>query len=340
MIFALSGSAILGIAGLGLRRYDPGHRIDLTGADMRVLVLGAGAIGGYFGARLAEAGADVTFLVRPQRRKLLAERGLVVKSPVGDAAVKPATVLAEEIRSPYDLVLLTCKAYDLDAAMASISPAMGPKSAVLPLLNGLVHIETLVARFGRERVLGGSCQIGATLTPAGEVQHVSPLATIVFGELDGTRSARAEAVATELQKGKFKTVLSTRIVEDLWEKFVLLATLAAMSTLTRATIGEMMAAPEGERAMLAMLGESEAVAAAEGHAISADTQQRMRKMLTERGSNFTASMRRDMEQGGPTEGDHVIGDMARRGEARGVATPLLRLALCNLQVQEARRVKK
>jgi len=307
---------------------------------MRILVLGAGAIGGYFVARLVEAGADVTFLVRPQRRKRLAERGLIVKSPVGDAAVKPATVLAEEIRSPYDLVLLTCKAYDLDAAMASIAPAMGPKSAVLPLLNGLVHLDTLIRRFGRESVLGGSCQIGATLAPSGEVLHVSPLAVLVFGELEGARSARAEAIAAELQKGKFKTVLSTRIVEDMWEKFVLLATLAAMSTVTHATIGEMMATPEGERAMLAMLGESEAVAAAEGHAISADTAQRMRAMLTERGSSFTASMRRDMEQGGPTEGDHVIGDMVRRADAKGVATPLLRLALCNLQVHEAKRLRK
>jgi len=237
-------------------------------------------------------------------------------------------------------VLLTCKAYDLDAAIASITPAVGPKSAVLPLLNGLVHLDTLVRRFGRERVLGGSCQIGATLTQSGEVQHMSPLAVIVFGELEGARSARAEAIAAELQRGKFKTVLSTRIVEDMWEKFVLLATLASMSTVTHASIGEMMAVPEGERAMLAMLGESEAVAAAEGHSIIAETAQRMRTMLTERGSGFTASMRRDMEQGGRTEGDHVIGDMVRRAERKGVQTPLLRLALCNLQVHESKRLGK
>jgi len=307
---------------------------------MRILVLGAGAIGGYFGARLAAAGVDTTFLVRPQRQKLLAERGLVVKSPVGDLALRPATVLTEEIRDPFDLVLLTCKAYDLEPAIAAIAPAMGPESAVLPFLNGLVHLETLIGRFGRERILGGSCQIGATLTPQGEVMHVSPLATVVFGELDGKRSARAEALAKELQKGNFKTVLSERILEDMWEKFVLLTTLAAMSTVTHATVAEMMAAPEGERAMLAMFAESEAVAAAEGHPVAADAAKRMRTMLTDRGSAFTASMRRDMEQGGPTEGDHVIGDMVRRGAARGIATPLLRLALCNLQVYDAKRLKK
>lgn len=307
---------------------------------MRILVLGAGAIGGYFGARLVEGGADVTFLVRPRRRQILAERGLVVKSPAGDVTCKVATVLAEEIRSPYDLVLLTCKAYDLDAAISAVAPAMEPKSAVLPLLNGLVHIDRLAQRFGRERVLGGTCQIGAALTPAGEVQHVSPLAIVTFGELDGTRSARAEAIAAELQKGKFKSGLSARIVEDMWEKFVFLTALAAMSTLTHATIGEMMAAPEGERAVLGMFAECEAAAAAEGHAIVASAAERMRKMLTDRASGFTASMRRDMEQGGPTEGDHIIGDMIRRAEAKGMATPLLRLALCNLQVYDAKRLRK
>jgi 2-dehydropantoate 2-reductase len=307
---------------------------------MRILVLGAGAIGGYFGARLVEAGVDVTFLVRPGRRQILAERGLVVKSPAGDVTCEVATVLAEETRSPYDLVLLTCKAYDLDAAISAVTPAMGPKSAVLPLLNGLVHVDTLLRRFGRERVLGGTCQIGAALTPAGEIRHVSPLAIVTFGELDGTRSARAEAIAAELQKGKFKSSLSTRIVDDMWEKFVFLTALAAMSTLTHATIGEIVAAAEGERAMLGMFGECEAVAAAEGHAVVGAAAERMRKMLTDRASGFTASMRRDMEQGGPTEGDHIIGDMIRRAEAKGVATPLLRLALCNLQVYEAKRLRK
>ncbi len=304
---------------------------------MRILVLGAGAVGGYFGGRLAEAGADVTFLVRPPRARKLAERGLVVKSPLGDIERRVATIEAEAVTTPYDVVLLSCKAYDLDAAMTAVAPAIGARSAVLPLLNGLAHIDVLRRRFGDERVLGGACYIGAALSAEGHILHLGEVHVLAFGELSGARSRRAEAIADEFAKAKFKTQLSERVVDVMWEKFVMLTTLAALSTITHATVGEMMAAPEGERAMLSVLAECEAVAQASGHPLIPEAATRTRKMLTDRASGFTASMRRDMEQGGPTEGDHILGDMIRRGAAQDIATPLLRLALCNLQVYEARR---
>ena len=307
---------------------------------MNILVLGAGAVGGYFGGRLAEAGADVTFLVRPERARKLAERGLVVKSPLGDIARPVATVQAEAIAAPYDVVLLTCKAYDLEAAMKSVAPAIGPGSAVLSLLNGLAHIDALQRRYGAERILGGACHIGSTLSPEGHVLHLNELHAITFGELSGGRSSRAQEIAKEFGAAKFTTVLSDRIVDVMWEKFVMLATLAAMSTATRATVGEIMAVPEGKRVMVAVLAECEAAARASGHPLIPETVERTRRMLTDRGSGVSASMRRDMEQGGPTESDHILGDLVRRGEAKGVATPLLRLALCNLQVHEARRKKE
>ena len=306
---------------------------------MKILVLGAGAIGGYFGGRLAEAGADVTFLVRPGRQQALQKDGLVVKSPAGDIRRPVQTVLAGGIRQPYDLVLLTAKAYDLAAAIDAIAPAMGPESAVLPLLNGLLHIDALSAKFGKERVLGGACYIGGALSPEGHIIHNGQLAVLTFGELAGGRSARAEAITAELGKGKFKTVLSEHILQDMWEKIVMLSTLAAMTTLTHAHVGEILAAAEGERTMLAMLAEAEAVAKASGHPVGAEAAQRSRKMLTDRSSNFTASMRHDMESGRATESDHVIGDMTRRGAALGVPMPLMHLALCNLQIYEAKRAK-
>jgi 2-dehydropantoate 2-reductase len=307
---------------------------------MRILVLGAGAIGGYFGGRLAEAGADVTFLVRPQRRRRLAEQGLVIKSSAGDIARKVETVLAGEVRGPYDVVLLTCKAYDLDGALTAIAPAMGPKSVVIPMLNGLLHLDALTQRFGSERVLGGGCYIGAVLSPEGHVLQMGDLDILTFGELDGTRSARAQAIATEFQKGKFKTFLSDRIVPEMWEKFVMLTTLAAMTTLTHSNVGEILAAPEGEGTMLAMLAECEAVANASGYPVGAEAAARTRGLLTDRSSRFTASTQTDMDAGGATEGDHIVGDMVRRGAAKGVATPLLRMALCNLQAYEAKRATR
>jgi len=307
---------------------------------MKILVLGAGAIGGYFGGRLAEAGADVTFLVRPARQQALQKDGLVVKSPAGDIRRPVQTVLAGGIRQPYDLVLLTAKAYDLATAIDAIAPAMGPESAVLPLLNGLLHIDTLSAKFGKERVLGGACYIGGALSPEGHIIHNGQLAVLTFGELAGGRSARADAIAAELGKAKFKTVLSEHILQDMWEKIVMLSTLAAMTTLTHAHVGEILAAAEGERTMLAMLAEAEAVAKASGHPVGSEAAQRSRKMLTDRASVFTASMRHDMESGRATESDHVIGDMTRRAAALGVPVPLMHLALCNLQVYEAKRAKQ
>ncbi|HYM04301.1 MAG TPA: 2-dehydropantoate 2-reductase [Stellaceae bacterium] len=307
---------------------------------MRILVLGAGAIGGYYGGRLVEGGADVTFLVRQRRAGQLAERGLVVRSPLGDIERKVKTVFAEDIREPFDLVLLSCKAYDLDNAIDAVAPALGPQGAVLPLLNGMNHMAALSGRLGAARVLGGACYIGATLDPSGEVRHVGGMESLTYGEVSGERSARCDAIARIFAATKINAVLNDNIIQAMWEKFVTLASLATATTLMRGNVGEIMAAPSGEWLMLEALGECERVAAAEGHAPAREAVERTRKMLTQRGSAFTASMMRDLVAGGPTEGDHIIGDLVRRADRRGIAVYLLRVALCNLQVHEARRKKE
>ncbi len=308
--------------------------------EMRILVLGAGAIGGYYGGRLVEGGADVTFLVRPRRAQLLAERGLIVRSPLGDIERKVKTVLAGEIRESFDLVLLSCKAYDLDGAIEAITPALGRHGAILPLLNGINHMAVLSGRFGVERVLGGACGIGALLEPSGEVRHVGGMEWLTFGEVSGERSARCETIARIFAATKINATLNDDIMQAMWDKFVMLASLAAASTLTRANVGEMLAAPLGEWLVLESLAECQRAAAADGHPPSREALERTRKMLTTRGSPFTASMQRDLVAGGATEGDHIIGDLLRRAERRGVDdVPLLRIALANLQIHEARRRK-
>jgi 2-dehydropantoate 2-reductase len=307
---------------------------------MRILVLGAGAIGGYYGGRRVVRGADVTFLVRPKRKAQLDARGLVVRSALGDIERPVKTLLAEEVREPFDIVLLSSKSYDLDAAMAAIAPAMGPESAVLPLLNGINHIDMLKARFGAGRVLGGACYIGATLDAQGEVRHGGDMQMLVYGELTGERSRRTAALEAALASTKIKATLSDDIVQKLWEKVVLLASLAAATTLTRGSVGEIMEAPSGEDFVLAALAECQSVAAAEGHAATPEALAHARKLLTARGSSFAASMMRDMLAGGPTEGDHIIGDLVRRAGKHGLAVPILKVALANLEVHEARRVNR
>src|ERR1700693_5268900 len=171
---------------------------------MRVLVVGAGAIGGYFGGRMLQAGKDITFLVRPRRAEELGSSGLVIKSPNGDVTLKnPPTVQADSLREKFDVVLLSCKAFDLEDAIKSFAPAVGPQTSIIPLLNGMLHLDVLDSKFGRERVLGGLCAIAVTLDDKREVVQLAPLQSLNFGERDGRMSDRVRAIAEGSSSGKF-----------------------------------------------------------------------------------------------------------------------------------------
>ena len=202
---------------------------------MRILVLGAGAIGGYFGARLAAAGVDVTFLVRPARAEILRRNGIVVESPLGD--IRQPVAVTTQAAEPFDAVLLTCKAYDLASAIAAIAPAVGPQTLILPMLNGLKHLDDLDARFGAPRVLGGLCQISSMLTEAGEIRHLNRMQRIILGARSPEQAEPCAALHKEVSRGGFEPVLSPNILQDMWEKWVFLATLAGMTCLMRAPVG-------------------------------------------------------------------------------------------------------
>ncbi len=304
---------------------------------MKILVLGAGGIGGYFGGRLAASGADVTFLVRPRRAEQLKQNGLVIKSPHGDLRQKVATVLADQLQPGYDLVFLTCKAYDLAAAVAAIAPAVGPHTAILPALNGILHIDVLKDKFGDGRVLGGLAQIAVTLTPEGEIHHLSDFHALTFGELAGQRSPRCEEFARLCARADFTSRLSDDIRLELWEKFVFLCTLAGMTCLMRASVGAISRSEDGEALMREMLGQCSRVAAASGYPPRAEVLAQFGAKLTDRNSGFTASMLRDIERGGLTEADHIVGDMLRRARRLHIDAPLLRAAFCHLQAYEQGR---
>jgi 2-dehydropantoate 2-reductase len=305
---------------------------------MRILVVGAGAIGGYFGGRMLQAGADVTFLVRPRRAAELAESGLVIKSPHGDVTLKnPPTVQADKLAEQFDVVLLSCKAFDLDDAIKSFAPAVGPQTAIIPLLNGMRHLDTLDTKFGRERVLGGLCAIAATLNEKREVVQLAPLQSLSFGERDGKLSDRVRAIAGVFAKGNFDSGASEEIILEMWEKWVFLASLAASTCLMRASVGIILAAPGGKDFVLGMLDECSAVAAAEGHAPRAPFLERTRGMLTAEGSQMTASMFRDIKAGAPVEADHVIGDLVTRADAAKVPVPKLRTVYTHLKAYEKTR---
>jgi 2-dehydropantoate 2-reductase len=305
---------------------------------MRILVVGAGAIGGYFGGRMLQAGRDVTFLVRPRRAAELADAGLVIKSPNGDVTLKnPPALLADRLNEKFDVILLSCKAFDLDDAIRSFAPAVGPQTAIIPLLNGMLHLDMLDEKFGRERVLGGLCTIAVTLNEHREVVQLNPMQSLNFGERDGRLSDRVRAIAEVMAGGKLGAVASEHIVQEMWEKWVFLATLAASTCLMRTSVGNILASPGGREFILGAFDECSAVATAEGYAPRAPFLERTLGMLTAEGSQMTASMFRDIKAGAPVEADHVIGDLIVRGVAAKVPVPRLRTAYTHLKAYEKQR---
>src|SRR5580698_8337514 len=306
---------------------------------MRILVVGAGAIGGYFGARLAVAGRDVTFLVRPKRAEQLAG-GLIVRSPKGDAKVAAPKLVSEETlsaRSPFDLVLLSCKSYDLDSAMSSFAPAVGPATMILPLLNGESHIDTLKKRFGAGAVLGGQCQISSTLDEQGHIVHLNDWHLLGFGELDGSRSTRIEAVNETFLGANFEPQLSLQILQDMWEKWVFIASMAGITCLMRAALGDI-AAAGGTNLALELFSECSAISGKNGYVLRPAMRDRIRKTLATPGSTLMASMLRDVEGHRRTEHEHILGELLAR--AQGIRAPVLETCLVHLRAYEARRSRE
>lgn len=304
---------------------------------MKILVLGAGGVGGYFGARLVQAGADVTFLVRERRAQQLAADGLVVQTPDGEFRVAARHVQRHAIAAPADLVVVAAKAYDLAAAIDAIAPAVGRQTLVLPLLNGLAHLDRLEARFGAERVLGGTCWIAATLTPEGVVRQLAGFHKIRFGDRAGRERPQLAALAEAFAATPVDAGEESGILHVMWEKFVLLASLAATTCLMRGAVGDILATADGEAIMREMLGICTGAAADAGWRPRPEAAQESERLLFARGSAFAASMLRDIERAGPTEADHIVGDMLKRARAAGLDTRLLAAAYCHLQVYEARR---
>lgn len=313
---------------------------------MRILVLGAGGTGGYFGGRLAQSGADVTFLVRGPRAAQLQRDGLRVRSPLGDADVRVAHVTADALptlvaRAPFDLVLLSCKAYDLDSAIDAIAPAVGEHTAVMPILNGLRHYAALDARFGADRVVGGLCFISAMKGDDGEVLHLSKPASITFGErasnASGRDSARTRGFAALCAAAGIDHERSDAIEQAQWNKFSFLAALAAGTCVMRAPIGRIVAGDGGHAFMAALHDECLAVAAEAGFPISTEPREFARTTLTQPDSPLTSSMLRDLDAGQPVEAAHIVGDLRQRAAAAGIEAPHLAAAWVHLQAYAAGR---
>lgn len=305
----------------------------------KILIVGAGAVGGYFGVRMATAGHDVTFLVRPARLRQLRTDGLRLISPLGNATIAPQAITSGDIDHPYDIVLLSVKAYSLASAMDDFAVAIGPKTRILPLLNGMQHLDMLAERFGDAKILGGTCFIVTRLDSEGQVIQVGSLPKLTFGERGDGDGSSLQKMKDALSGPGFETVLSSHIIQDMWNKWVLLASLGTICCLMRATVGNVAGAPSGDGFARATISECASIAAADGYPLAEDTLDGIVRLLTAKESSLTSSMFRDLSRGAPIEATQIIGDLVRRAHTHRIATPILDLSNLNLNIYEQKRNK-
>ncbi len=301
---------------------------------MRILIVGAGAVGGYFGGRLAEAGRDVTFLVRAKRAEELKTKGLQIVSRFGNLALHPETITADRIAGPYDVILLGVKSYSLSAAINDFAPAVGPETMIFPVLNGIRHIDLLVERFGKEAVLGGVCMVSAEVDDEGRIRQLTDFQKLIYGELDGRSTPRLQKLDEALRDAGFDASISDNILRDMWQKWVQLATLGAPTCLLRGNVGEIASVPGGAEIARMALHESCSIASANGYPQSEAFLADQAAKLMAAGSPLTSSMYRDLKKGAPVEADTILGDLLERGRKHGLAAPILQAAYVSLSIYQ------
>lgn len=304
---------------------------------VKFLVVGAGAVGGYFGGRLLEKGADVTFLVREGRRRNLQEKGLVIHSDYGNATLSPKTIIAGEEVELYDVILLSTKAYHLDNAIDDIRPYVGENTMVIPLLNGMAHYNKLDEQFGKEKVIGGLCYIEATLDSEGAVIQKGPLHMLVYGERSGQESERIIKLADALKGTKADFQLSSTIIEDLWHKYLFIATMSGITTLMRAPIGPICNQPSGMETIKQLTKEIIDVMNVAGAPISNELETIQMEKIANLAPEMKSSMQRDMEKGLPVEADHLHGYLLEIAKTADLPVPVLESVYANLKIYERSR---
>lgn len=302
---------------------------------MKILIVGAGATGGYFGARLAEAGRDVTFLVREQRAAFLKQRGLRIAGLERELRIEPRVLTAGQLGGTFDVVLLTVKAAGLKNAIADLAPAVGPDTLIVPFLNGMAHMDALAAAFGADKVLGSVVHLVGTINGDGDIAILQPLARWTLGEQGGGTSARLERLLAEVAVPGIDVVAAPNGLDAVWQKWVFIVAAGVVTCLMRGPVGDLAEVPGGEAFVAEVLAEVSMVSAAAGFPVPESEQANTLAFLTQPGSTFTSSLYRDVAAGLPNEGEHIVGDFARRAAELGVAVPLINLALLQLRVHAA-----
>lgn len=292
---------------------------------MRIAVMGAGGVGGYFGARLAAAGADVAFVARGRHLAAMVNEGLRIESACGDLHLKTvqASDDARDIGA-VDVVLFAVKLWSTEEAALACRPLVGPGTVVIGLQNGVTGLDTLAAVLGPEVVAGGSAHIAATIAAPGVIRHTGTMARITYGELDGRAPDRLLPFHELAQRAEFDAVLADDVRRVIWEKFAFLAPLSGITSLCRLPIGPIRAVPETRALFLDAVAEVAAVARARGIAVAPDITERIGTLIDGLVPEMKSSMLQDLERGGPIELPWLSGAVVELGRALGVPTPVHR----------------
>lgn len=303
---------------------------------MRILVVGAGAVGGYIAARMLEDGLDVTLLVREARKAQLLSGGLVVRSPQGDYEGHPKIIVSGDESAPFDLVIIACKAYGLQDVLTQIKPYIHARTALLPFLNGYKHMHDIASAYPGQPLLGGVARIESTLDANGAIVHLSPYFSFVYGPFADLPDELYGQIKQALSSARVLTE-SPDIRRSLWEKYSFISGLSGLTTLFQATVGEIRDVGEGIEWFRRIFGEIAGIIQAAGGAIPEDMAERNLKVAEGMSSGSTSSMLRDMRNGQPTEASHLHGYLLELAREHRVPAPLLEVVYQRLAVYENKR---
>ncbi len=301
---------------------------------MKILVVGAGAIGGYYGGRLTEKGEDVTFLVRENRKAQLDRNGLVVESVNGNMNLKVKTLLTGEKAEPFDVIILSTKAYHIDGAIESIRPYVSEQTMILPLLNGIKHIAALTDAFGEDHVIGGMCTIESTLDASGKVLQTSVLQDFVYGERNGETTERILKLQQAFSSANTNFILSEKIEQDMWHKYLFISTVAGITSLFRSSIGPIREQIYGRQMIESVLHEVSEIMRAMKAPILENIVAIQLERIDHLGYKMKASLLRDMEKQMPIEAEHFYGYLIDYAEANNIQAQAIKSIYTNLKIYE------
>ena len=300
---------------------------------MKILVLGVGGIGGFFGGYLHEIGADVTFLVRPKRKALLQADGLKIISPLGNLSLNPKLILVDELKPVYDIILISCKTYDLDQAIIDLRPTKG-RGLIIPFLNGVTHMKKLDEEFGQDNVMGGVAHISSTVNKDGTIEHFSEFKKLTFGNRDLSKNNALKEFAEVCAKTQFDMTLSDDINLDLWKKWVFISTVAGATTLFSCSLGEIVKSDFGKQIIIDLFNECRSIAKLYKYDYEDSEADIILKTITTPCSPIKASMQRDVEKKSFTEHEQIFGDLINKGQKYSFDCPILMSCYVRMNVYQ------